>query len=554
MRFPLARAAPVAIAVLAIAVHVGALGHDLVHDDVPQVIDNAWIRDLSNIPDMFRTHVAGFADDQVANYYRPLMHVVYAVTYSAFGPTPWAFHLVSILLHAVCAVLVWRIARDRLARVGDGTGAAAALAGVVFAVHPIHVEAVAWVAGVPDLTYTGLVLAALWAFDRFEAGTGSRRVALATALVLFLLAPFAKEPALALPLVLVVLEAARGGSLRSLRRWLPLVPFFVLSAFYLAVRQRALGDLAPLPRHPELSTWECVLQAPVLFAGYLAKLVVPVGLNAFHVLHPVHSPLEPDAALGIAVAVAFVAAAAVAFRRDRTTLLALLLVAVPLLPVLWVPWVGENTFAERYLYLPSAGFALLVGRVVAAVRAARPRAFRAVAAVALGWTVALAAATVQRVPVWANERALWTDTVARSPDGALPRTMLGDVLLSDGDLAGAIAQYEAALAVAPGDTAARTNLGLALLRDGRVPEAIARLVEADRIEPGSPQTLNNLGLAYRAAGRLDESAAAFEAALARSPGHPGVLRNLARTYALQGRADAAARAEAEADRAERTRR
>lgn len=548
---------PLAIAVLAVAVYANALGNGLVYDDVPQVVENTWIRDLGNVPDMFRTHVAGFADDQVANYYRPLMHALYALTYAVFGLRPWAFHLVNILIHAACAMLVLGIARSVLRGTGGdrGVAVAAALAGVLFAVHPIHTEAVTWVAGIPDLTYTGLVLASLLAYSRYDSGERRSPVAYLASILLFLPAPFAKEPALALPILLVALEWVRGGSRFVVRRWLPIAPFFAVAGLYLAARFRALGDLAPLPRHAELTTLECVWNAPVLFAEYLVALVFPAGLNAFHVLDPVHAIHEPRTLLGVLACAAFAAAAWIAARRDRATFLGLLLIAVPLLPVLWIPWVGENTFAERYLYLPSAGFTIVVARIVAWVHAERARAFRTVVVVAALWAVALGVATVRRNTVWRDERSLWTDTVAKSPGGALPRTMLGDVHLESGELAEAVGQYEVAIELDPDDAAARNNLGLAYLWVGRVTDALVQLETADRLEPDSPQTLNNLGLAYKATGRLEDAEASFLRALELRPGHPGLLGNLAQVYTLQGRdedarrtAEAAARASGEAPR------
>ena len=553
MRARTAGVIPLAIAVLAIAVYANALGNGLVHDDVPQVLENRWIRDLGNIPDMFRTHVAGFADDQVANYYRPLMHVVYALTYRTFGLRPWAFHLVNILFHAACAVLVWGIARRFLAGAADDRGVeiAAAVAGALFAVHPIHTEAVTWVAGIPDLTYTCLVLAALLAFSRFESGERLRWVSYVAAVALFVPAPFAKEPALALPIVLVALELARGGTPFTVRRWLPIAPFFAVAALYVAARFHALGDLAPLPRHAELSTLDCVRNVPVLFAHDLVALALPTGLTAFHVLDPVHALVEPRAFLSVLCCAAFGAAIGIAYRRDRATFLGLLLIAIPLLPVLWIPWVGENSFAERYLYLPSAGFAIVVARIVAWVRAERPAAFRTVVVVTALWLVALGLVTVRRNPVWFDERSLWTDTVAKSPDGALPRTMLGDVYLESGELAQAIEQYEAAIALDPDDPAAPNNLGLAYLYAGRVADALVQLRTADRLEPDSPQTLNNLGLAYKASGRLEQAEVSFLRALDLRPGHPGLLGNLAQVYALQGKDDDARRTAAAAEEAAR---
>lgn len=532
----------VLVGVIALGAYANALSNGFVYDDVPQVVENPWIRDLGNLPNAFATHVAGFRDNANANYYRPLMHVAYSMTYAVVGAEPVGYHLVNVALHAVTSVLIFLLLLE-LAR-GRGLEGRRALYGAafaasVFAVHPIHTEAVTWVAGVPDVLAGLFVTLSLYLYVR-ERRTGTR-AAYVGSVVAFALALLSKEPAFGLLAVLVVFDFAAGRRALHPRSLLRYLPFAVIALTYLAVRTYALGDLSPVARHAELSGVELALNAFALWPSYLGSLVVPIHLNAFHSFHPVHSAAELPVVVGILAAIGYGAAFVVAMRRSPTVALALALIAVPLLPVHYIPAVGEATFSERYLYVPSIGYAVLVALAWWRASAwSRPRA-----RIAAGGLVAVLAlyalGTVQRNPVWRNELSLWSDTVAKSPDAYVPRTQLGDALFVAGDLAGAIEHYEVAIALDATRPDAHNNLGMAYLRSGRHAEAIDRFLFVTELEPRSPMAFNNLGLAYKLIGRLDDAIAAYTRAFELAPNHPGLCHNLANAYDLKGDALAARR-------------
>jgi hypothetical protein len=154
------------IFLVCLAVYCNALFNDFVYDDNDQVLENHWIRDVKYIPDIFTKSVSGFwGETTLSNYYRPLMHLIFMFNYYVFGLRPWGFHLVNILFHAGVSVLVfviiWRLLRaSSSSSKRDEKGFIRALqspafaGAMLFATHPIHTEAVAWVAGIPDLSYT----------------------------------------------------------------------------------------------------------------------------------------------------------------------------------------------------------------------------------------------------------------------------------------------------------------------------------------------------------------------------------------------------------------
>jgi len=510
----LARLTLAAVVVAAAAVYANTLGNGFVYDDHFQVVQNRWLGDLSNLPRAFTTNVWAF-QGSVSNYYRPWMHVAYLLTFEIAGRSPWAFHLVNVLLHAAATGLVFAFVR-RVLQAAGASGrpalAGAFAAGLLFATHPIHTEVVAWVACVPDL------LLAVFALGTLLLHARPGRWALAGAVSSFFLGLFAKETMAMVPLVLVAWDVAFERPRPRLGQWaLRYVPYALAVAAYLGLRFAAISDVAPLRRFVELGPAGWALNALPLFADYLRYLVVPWPLSAFHVFHPIGSLLGPRGAFGLLATVGFAAAAIWALRRDPPVLVALVLIAAPLLPVLYIPALGENTFTERYLYLPSVGIVLLAGLLVARAVARRPSVLPAALGAAVAVSALHAAVTVQRNLVWRDDLSLWTATVEASPESAFARTDLGLVLAERGDVGGAIEQYERAIAIEPSSARAHNNLGVAYEKVGRIDLAIRHLLAATRGEPPYSKAWVNLGNLYVHQGRLDDAIAAYRTAVQLKP-------------------------------------
>jgi Flp pilus assembly protein TadD len=506
--------AALGVAAVAALLSANTLANGFVYDDRFQIVGNRWLSDPSTLARAFVTNVWAF-EGGTSNYYRPLMHVSYVLTHALAGKAAWAFHLVNLLLHAATSALALLAARRALLAGGLGERDAllgGAAAGLLFAAHPIHAEVVAWAACVPELLVALLALAAILLHAR-----GMSR-ARAGAAACFLAGLFAKETMIVVPLVLAAWDLAFERPLPRPAAWVRRhAPYALALLPYLALRFTAISEVTPMRRHTALGTLEYVLNAFPLLGQHLAALVLPVEQSAFHVFHPVGSPLAPRALAGFAVAIALAAALALSLRRAPAAFFGLACVLLPILPVLYIPALGENTFAERYLYLPSFGFALLVALGAVAAAARWPGAARPVAAAVAALAVAYGAGTVARNRVWRDDLSLWTDTVAKSPDSAYARNELGVALVEKGDLAGGIAQYEEALRLDPRKALTWNNLGVALHRTGRLDLAESRLLGALALKPGYPEALANLANVYAATGRLDEAVARLREAVAAEP-------------------------------------
>lgn len=512
--------------------YVNSLPGAFVDDDAWQVLRNPWIRDARFIPEMFSGGVWKFLGRRSeSNYYRPFMHLFYLAAYQIFGLRAWGFHLVSVLLHAANTLLVFGLAA-RLA--GSAPGAFLSVpfvAALLFATHPIHTEAVAWIASVPDLALTFFYLGAFHLYVAAEGRLGGR---LLVSAALFLCALLSKETALSLPLLLVIYEASGRPHRSAAERGLAFVPYLAAIAAYLALRDRAMsGVLLPTPESHGLSPYQLAINALPLFVDYVRLVMVPAPLNFWHEFRPIDGLLGFRGGLSLAVCLGFAIAARAAWRKHPLLLLCAGLFVVPLLPALHVAAIQTRPLGERYLYLPSVGFVL--GMAVLLCRAARAERMRRMVVLAVVALVAsYAGATVMRNRVWRDPQALYADTVRKSPGALGPRANLATALLERGDLEAAREQYETLLRAYPDEGLALAGMGSVRLAEGAPEEAIEYLKSGLSRAPGLVGAYNNLAIALQQTGQPDEALAALRMALDLEPEFPDAHFTLAGVLAELG--------------------
>jgi protein O-mannosyl-transferase len=397
----------VGLAILAFAIYAGTLRNGFVSDDRSQLSDNPGVTDYHNLPALFQHDVRAFQADQKerSNYYRPIQFVVYMALYYAAGFSAFWFHLLQIAIHAANTLLLFHLARSLLRE------PAALVAGALFAVHPIHTEAVDWVAALPDILMTLLTLVILCLFVSQQASP--RKWQIAVHAILFLLALLVKEPAAAIPALLAGYEwLYLGRGWRELRKnlafYATLTAVFVV---YLAMRRHALGGLVPI-NHPKLIGVQWIFGPVTLAAEYAGKLILPIDLCSYH------SFTAPDS-MSALVLISFVVIAAMAagifLWRVRAPLVSygLLVILVPILPVLNPGLIIGAGLAERYLYLPSVGFVLIVGWAWTMLWQ-RQRKIAWVAAIVVVAVGSLA--VVKRAPDWHDDISLLQAAVRQYPE------------------------------------------------------------------------------------------------------------------------------------------
>jgi len=518
------------IFIVAFAAYFNTLSSGFVYDDTEEVLENQWIRDVNNIPDIISNNAMGFmGKDSTSNYYRPAIHLIFMFNYHVFGLKPWGFHLINILFHASVSALVFIIASKLLGTSSNTSRTKEeGLAGSVlsppfigaflFAVHPVHTEAVAWVAALPDIAYTLFALLSLFFHIKFNEGTkGMYPLSLAS----FSLAVFCKEPALTLPIILAaydsIFEKSADGYLPLLKRY---IPYLLVAGVYLGLRFHALGGFSPQKPNIELSAGGYLINVFPLFIKYLEYLVLPLNLNAFHVLRPVHSLLEPTAIAALIATAAFIIIIFISFRKNSRVCFSLLVIVLPLLPPLYIAAVGENVFAERYLYLPSVGFVLLAATTLSWARSVKPELASGLIIISIAAAGVYSIGTVGRNTVWKDDLTLFADMVTKSPDAATPHNNLGDLYLKQNRLDEAEHEFIAALKLKPSFAMAHNNLGYAYLKQYRLDEAVNEFTIALKLYPGYAEAHNNLGAAYLYQNRFDEARNEFNIVLEVTPNNP----------------------------------
>jgi hypothetical protein len=242
---------------------------------------------------------------------------------------------------------------------------------------------------------------------------------------------------------------------------------------------------------------------------------LPVNLNAFYVLHPISSILELKGILSLMLTVAFIVLTPLTLKKNKVAFLGLLFVVIPLLPVLYipVPGVGENTFTERYLYLPSFGFVIFFALFFSWAKANIPRAALTSTIGSMVLVGLYSVGTVSRNTIWKDDISLFTDAVIKSPDSVLPHNNLGGTLLIKGQADEAIEQFRIALQLRPDYAEAHNNLGSAYSDKGWIDVAIEHYLIALQLKPDHPLIHFNLGLAYKEKGLTNEAVREFETAL-----------------------------------------
>ena len=406
-----------AILVGTFAVYAPTLRYSFVYDDHGQIQENAWLRNWQHVGDYFtkRTwaHMA-----TTASFYRPLFMLWTNLNYSLFGDDPLGWHLATVLMHVLATLLAFLLARRLL-----GSDNAALFAALVFALHPAHIESVAWIAGVTDPLMFALFVAAWLCELRAEEETDRRRLWLTTAVLLYAGSLLVKETAIIFPILVFAFAIGKNNMRYAFHRSLP---FAIVAALNLVIRVLILHGMAEVLQ--PISREAVLLTAPSLICFYFGHLLLPINLSGFydfpivtHIgLRSFVLPTMTLAALGILIWLADRK-----LRDNKTTFrVSILLIVLPLLPALNLRVLQPYNFAhDRYLYLPAFGFALLLGI-----------AFAQLPSNTWKWVIASALATAFMIAVsiqeqiWRDDATLYLDAIKYAPGNPIPPNNLATIL------------------------------------------------------------------------------------------------------------------------------
>jgi len=505
---------------LALATYANSLLNGFIYDDFQQIVENPYVHSFRHVRAIFTTSVWSFQGAEgILSYYRPLMTFGYMLCWQVFGSVPLGYHIVSIVMNGVIVLLVFFLTR-RLFH----DDALSFIAATIFALHPVHTESVAWVAGVTDLELTLFYLLTFWLFlDLSRVGRPGlwiRRILMAAS---FGLALLSKEQAATLPLLATLYEHFyrddRGET--TLREKVSRYgELWALLGVYILVRSRLLGALLPGSRRESVSYYEVVLSAASLVGKYIGKLLWPIHLALFYDIHKSTSLFQQGVILGIASL--FVCAVLfVWIGMQRPASFAVVWFLLTLAPVLNIRWMVSNVFAERYLYLPSVGFCWLAAygvRKLWSLLELRPAVWRGVLACSLGALGILCViGTVRQNSVWRDQETFLRHAVASSTDASFTRANLGAIYWNKGDLAGAGREWLQAFRERPDNAILLEDLGLLCAKQKRDQEAIDYFERAIQRQPYYTHAHLTFGKFYEDLGRTADAEGEYRTAVRLAP-------------------------------------
>src|SRR5213594_3764540 len=532
---------PALIAVVTFATFLPALHNQFVNwDDDKNFLENPHYRGLgwTQLSWMWTTHLG---------HYIPLTWMTFGLDYLLWGMNPLGYHLTNLLLHAANAMVFFFITRRLLTRAlpspserGHTLAVSAAFAALVFAIHPLRVESVAWATERRDvlsgLFYLSAVLAYLRACDREERGRGWYWGAVA----LFAGALLSKSMAVNLPVVLMILDVyplrRLGGSIgwrsKPARRiYVEKIPFVLLAAVASAIAVMAQFSIhAALPL-AQLSVPGRLAVSAYGLSFYLGKMIVPVNLSPLYELPRTVSPWAMPFILSFGLAVAITAIVLSLRRRMLGLPAAWLAYLVVLLPVLGIFQSGPQIAADRYTYLAGLGWAILAGAGLLSSWSRLP--FLLIGLVVF-IPVGLGTLTWNQVHVWHDSKTLWAHALAIDPNSSVAQNDFGEALAQQGKLAEAIEHYRQALEIKPDYADAHYNLGGALAQQGKLADAIHHYQRALQITPGDADAQTNWGGALAQQGKLAEAAEHYQQALRIKPDHAAAHNNWGAALTRQG--------------------
>jgi protein O-mannosyl-transferase len=542
------------LAALTVVVYARVTGFEFVNLD-----DDAYVRDNPAVTQGLSVRTVSWAFTTHSQaVWHPLVWISYMADVNVFrlvsgtdseslDGLAGTCHVTNVVLHAACAILLFVALRRMTGQVWRS-----GVVAMLFAVHPLRVESVAWIAERKDVLSGLFWMLALIAYARYAEKPNVRRYLLVAGA--FAVGLTAKPMLVTLPVVLLLLDFWPLGRLepsgkapaRKARIWKLVaekMPLLVLSgassamAFWAAQQGAMVQTIEKYPIGVRLAN------AANSYVVYVIKTLWPARL-AVHYPHPGNTLPTWQV---IAAAAAFVAVSALAVRMARSrpyVLVGWLWYVVTLLPVIGMVQLGGQAMADRYTYLPSIGLLLIAAWGIPDVASAVPwkrwrerRMSRAMVAAAVVAVAAFAWTARAQTDYWKDTETLMRHTIEATPNNLLAYNNLGNAYLDKGDFAEAERCFRRLLDIGPETCEAYYNLGVALGEQNRIGEAERCYEEALRVYPAYPMALNNLGNIRMRQGRVDDAVRLYTEAISADSKHVETYMNLGNALWRQGRFD-----------------
>ncbi len=525
--FPIPSWAPIAVMICTALLYSHALPNQLTSfDDDFYIVRNPFLKDFS-----LEAVKAIFSSFYSSNYH-PLTTLTFLFEYHWFGTDPFSYHLINVVLHVLNTWLVYKLAEQL-----SGKRLTALIVSVLFAVHPMHVESVAWASERKDVLYTFFYLLSTLAYLRFmEHGKRSKDYLLC--LLLFVASLMSKSTAVSLPVLFIVIDLYKDRKL-SIRSLAEKTPFFLLSVLFGVLNimaQSAGGSINNIAA--TLGFVNRIFLFTSAISAYLLRLVVPyklAGMHYFPVLTNGFLPFEYYLSLPFIVIIVWLIIRRSAWRKELV--FGSLFFFVSIFLMLQVVSVGSALTAERYTYVPYIGLFYIFGQWVSSIEAVQFR--KIVLGLFSVVSIAYSAVTWDRIGIWKNDILLFSDIIEKYPNVYFGYWMMGNFEKVGGNLQSALQNYNKSLELDSTFDDSYYNRAAVLDAMGNNRAAIADYSKCIRINPKSADAYNNRGWDHFISGDTVLALQDIDSAIRLKPDYYEAYNNRGWIYTLSGRSNEA---------------
>lgn len=510
-----------AIIALGVICYANSFRNEFVWDDYWLIVENPSIRNLASIPQILVSNLSEGSGEKNL-FYRPLQEISYAIDYFFWKNNVFGYHLTNTLCHIANTFLIYLILSMLI-----GEKTTALIASLIFAAHPIHTEAVTYIAGRADLLAAFFIFLSFYLYMK---AAGQKRIYfIIFSLGSFALSLLSKEVSLVFPLVLIVYELSHNKGEKNLFQPLP---FILLTALYIIVRLNA-HKIASGFATANISLPVRLLTMTNVILLYLKLLILPFPLHMERNVFAIETIMAKEPILFLAIFIISI----LILRRSKIMLFLFAWFFINLLPVLNIFQLNA-AMAEHWLYISSMGF---FGILAISIYGAADRLkvqdevklsfLTGITLVILIYFVAL---TIKQNTTWLNEEAIYRHTVKYADFSARAHSNVGKMYFIRGDYERALAESLKSKEIDPRNPEVYNNMGLIYAATNRRDDAVAAYNKALELDPNFLQAYINLGKLYKEEGALDTAVSYFEKALLVNPKSTNALFNLFLTYDLKG--------------------
>ena len=480
-------------------------------DDDDYVVKNKAITSFSNMGELLTGSVQG--------NHHPLTMISLALNYAISGLNPLSYHLFNLILHLLNTFLVYKLA----SRLSNNSAIVSFTTALLFGIHPLHVESVAWVSERKDVLYAFFFLLGFLSYVRYTAKKLRKDYILT--FIWFTLSILSKPAAIIFPAVLFVFDFYFRRKF-DVKIFLEKIPFFLVAAVFAYLTLSAQKTIGAMDKTEVFTATHRILFGFYGYAAYFFKMIFPFNLVAFYPTPPINAPLPSYFYAAPLFFIATVIACLLTWKKNRVITFGFAFYFVNLLLVLQLVVIGSALIAERYTYIPYIGLFFIIGWYLDKAFKTKPSTAYAIIILA---GVILAPITYNQAGTWKNGEALWENVIKKNP-GSKAYVIRADELSKKGNKEKALSYFNSAIAINKADPEAYGNRGNIYFDFQQDSLALNDYNSALALNASYVPALSNRGALYSRRGNYEVGLADLNKALSLNPDYGPAYKNRGTTY------------------------